>query len=74
MLEIVGVTGVVHLGQIQSGLRGAMRIAQVTLEYGEVLFILDGVFDVRSCNSEFKFQSSTTQEKLLSNFKYFFLQ
>lgn len=29
MLEIVGVTGVVHLGQIQSGLRGAMRIAQV---------------------------------------------
>lgn len=30
MLEVVGVTGVVHLGQIQSGLRGAMRIAQVT--------------------------------------------
>jgi hypothetical protein len=29
MLEVVGVTGVVHLGQIQSGLRGAMRIAQV---------------------------------------------
>lgn len=29
MLEIVGVTGVVHLGQIQSGLRSAMRIAQV---------------------------------------------
>lgn len=28
-LEIVGVTGVVHLGQIQSGLRSAMRIAQV---------------------------------------------
>lgn len=28
-LEVVGVTGVVHLGQIQSGLRGAMRIAQV---------------------------------------------
>ncbi|XP_055386961.1 diacylglycerol kinase theta isoform X2 [Condylostylus longicornis] len=28
MLEIVGVTGVVHLGQIQSGLRSAMRIAQ----------------------------------------------
>ncbi|XP_028173215.1 diacylglycerol kinase theta isoform X6 [Ostrinia furnacalis] len=28
MLEVVGVTGVVHLGQIQSGLRGAMRIAQ----------------------------------------------
>jgi len=29
MLEIVGVTGVMHLGQIQSGLRYAMRIAQV---------------------------------------------
>lgn len=29
MLEIVGVTGVVHLGQIQSGLRSATRIAQV---------------------------------------------
>ncbi|XP_011329378.1 diacylglycerol kinase theta isoform X6 [Ooceraea biroi] len=28
MLEVVGVTGVMHLGQIQSGLRGAMRIAQ----------------------------------------------
>ncbi len=28
MLEIVGVTGVVHLGQIQSGLRNAVRIAQ----------------------------------------------
>lgn len=29
MLEVVGVTGVVHLGQIQSGLRYAIRIAQV---------------------------------------------
>jgi diacylglycerol kinase (ATP) len=28
MLEIVGVSGVVHMGQIQSGLRGATRIAQ----------------------------------------------
>ncbi|ODN01016.1 Diacylglycerol kinase theta [Orchesella cincta] len=28
MLEVVGVTGVVHLGQIQSGLRSANRIAQ----------------------------------------------
>ena len=28
MLEIIAVTGVVHLGQIQSGLRGAIRIAQ----------------------------------------------
>lgn len=29
MLEVVGVTGVMHLGQIQSGLRTATRIAQV---------------------------------------------
>jgi len=27
-LEVVGVTGIVHLGQIQSGLRSAIRIAQ----------------------------------------------
>lgn len=33
MLEVVGVTGVVHLGQIQSGLRSAMRIAQVFFVY-----------------------------------------
>lgn len=30
MLEVVGVTGVVHLGQIQSGFRSALRIAQVS--------------------------------------------
>lgn len=29
ILEVVGVTGVIHLGQIQSGLRNGMRIAQV---------------------------------------------
>lgn len=29
LLEVVGVTGVVHLGKIQSGLRNGMRIAQV---------------------------------------------
>ncbi|XP_023315181.1 diacylglycerol kinase theta isoform X3 [Trichogramma pretiosum] len=28
ILEVVGVTGVIHLGQIQSGLRNGMRIAQ----------------------------------------------
>lgn len=28
MLEIVGVNGVVHMGQIQSGLSSAKRIAQ----------------------------------------------
>lgn len=33
MLEVVGVTGVVHLGQIQSGFRSAMRIAQVNIYY-----------------------------------------
>jgi hypothetical protein len=31
MLEVVGVTGVVHLGQIQSGLRSAIRIVQVLI-------------------------------------------
>ena len=28
MLEIVGVNGLIHMGQIQSGLRSGMRIAQ----------------------------------------------
>lgn len=28
MLEVVGVTGVVHLGQITGGFRGGIRIAQ----------------------------------------------
>lgn len=29
MLEVVGVGGVIHLGQIQSGFRSGIRIAQV---------------------------------------------
>ena len=37
MLEVVGVTGVVHLGQIQSGLRSAIRIVQVLITYNRVL-------------------------------------
>ncbi|KAI1883770.1 hypothetical protein AGOR_G00235000 [Albula goreensis] len=28
MLEVVGVTGVVHMGQVQSGLRSGIRVAQ----------------------------------------------
>jgi hypothetical protein len=28
MLEVVGIKGIVHLGQIQSGMSGAIRLAQ----------------------------------------------
>jgi hypothetical protein len=28
MLEVVGIKGVVHMGQIQSGMSGAIRLAQ----------------------------------------------
>lgn len=37
MLEVVAVSGVVHLGQIQTGLRYAKRIAQVCI-YQSKLF------------------------------------
>jgi len=43
MLEIVGVTGVVHMGQIQSGLRNGIRIAQgghVSLLLKVVLYLI----------------------------------
>ena len=44
MLEVVGVTGVVHMGQIQSGMRSAVRIAQgghvsYHAHYGCFLFV-----------------------------------
>jgi len=38
MLEVVGVSGVIHMGQIQSGMRTAQRIAQGG--HVRVLFIL----------------------------------
>jgi diacylglycerol kinase (ATP) len=47
MLEVVGVTGVVHLGQIQSGFRSALRIAQVRAAHSVILkqtTVLFGVY------------------------------
>jgi len=40
MLEVVAVSGVVHLGQIQTGLRYAKRIAQVCFIKRIILFYL----------------------------------
>jgi len=40
MLEVVAVSGVVHLGQIQTGLRYAKRIAQVRFMECIILFYL----------------------------------
>lgn len=40
MLEVVAVSGVVHLGQIQTGLRYAKRIAQVCFIRCVILFYL----------------------------------
>jgi hypothetical protein len=43
MLEVVGVTGVVHLGQIQSGFRSALRIAQVRAVQPLILKQIDSI-------------------------------
>ena len=40
MLEVVGVQGVVHLGQIQSGLRSAIRIVQVSWWYKQSVLVV----------------------------------
>ena len=47
MLEVVGVTGVVHMGQIQSGLRSAIRIIQVKHEMKITLVLEIKVKQVR---------------------------
>lgn len=53
MLEVVGVTGVVHLGQIQSGFRSALRIAQVrvvqSLIFKQIHSIVAGVYILCLC-------------------------
>jgi hypothetical protein len=46
MLEVVGVTGIVHLGQIQSGIRSAVRLAQgghvrFTNDYSRLLSLIE---------------------------------
>jgi diacylglycerol kinase (ATP) len=46
MLEVVGVTGVVHLGQIQSGLRSATRIAQVRFLEKKIMFEKNQLIEV----------------------------
>ena len=47
MLEVVGVTGVVHLGQIQSGLKSAIRIIQVRFLVG----VLNVIFKQYHCHA-----------------------
>ena len=50
MLEVVGVTGVVHLGQIQSGLRSAIRLCQVSLCHS---FTLKSSFNVNMIRNKY---------------------
>ena len=54
MLEIVGITGVLHMGQIQSGLRSGIRIAQ------------GGHVSILSRGSSFIFPTTTTAARHLS--------
>lgn len=43
MLEVVGVNGIVHLGQIQSGIRTGMRIAQGG-HVSDIVFMTENYF------------------------------
>ena len=47
MLEVLGVTGVVHLGQIQSGLRSAIRLVQASQVAVEVTQFQIGGYPMR---------------------------
>jgi len=51
MLEVVGVTGVVHLGQIQSGFRSALRIAQVRAAHSVILKQTTVLFGICTCGT-----------------------